>query len=224
MHLFSSFIWVGAEHIFPNGTGLEPAKVTATYKLHNRHHFPETRFFEFSEKTSPDQAYLRLHLSDPRVPQLKSDRLEALVQELQSLGLGTSEEIYVVLIPPLSHFDRLPTATLVEWCFERVTTLKNGKPHHWPHALDICVELFTAVQYRGVVDDFAIHAAARVAEFLLQVTDPENPKRLTPEEEVEYFEKVSGCIKNENLFKAPIQEFMAGNDRRKSVLEKLGFR
>lgn len=101
------------------------------------------------------------------VPQLEDSRLERLVQELESMGLGTAREIYRVLIPPLSQSNKLPSHSLIGWCNK--TLLKPVESGNWDHSLNLCHDLLNVVQFRKVYDEFAEKAAEAVIEFLLRV-------------------------------------------------------
>ena len=103
--------------------------------------------------------------SRTRLPQHKSDKIETLVRELQSIGLGTSEDIYRVLIPPLSHFNKLPNEALADRCNERL--IRREVSLLWSSAFHGCIELLNAVQHREVQDRFANRVAAIIVEFLL---------------------------------------------------------
>lgn len=216
-HLFSSFVWIAVPHT--SWAKLGAAKVSRTYKLNEWQEWSDKKDLQFTECVSLDERHLYLYLQVPRFPSLKSDKLEALVQELQDIGLGTSEEIYTMLIPPLSHFDRLPTADLAKWCMERVGVLEELT--FLPQAFRICVQLFTAVQYRGVVDGFAGHVAMDVARFLLRATDPKIPARMILE--ANGFKELRDCIMNKELFEDHLLEGLGGDDRRADIMARLGF-
>ena len=218
LHLFSSFVWIAVPHTSRDKLGA--AKVSRTYELNEWQEWSGKKDLQFTESVDLDQRHLFLYLQEPRIPSLKSDKLEALVQELQDTGLGTSEEIYTMLIPPLSHFNRLPTAELAKWCMERVGVLEELK--FVLQAFDICVQLFTAVQYRGVRDEFATCVAMYVAEFLLRASDPKIPARMILEAR-SGFKKLRDCVMNKELFEEGLLEGLGGDNRRADIMTRLGF-
>lgn len=59
--------------------------------------------------------------------------LSSMVQNLENVGLGTTEEIYLSIIPPLSAKNRLPSAdSIVEWM--RKHTIQYEQLGHWMRA------------------------------------------------------------------------------------------
>ena len=90
-HLFSTFIWAAEPHL--SASQFHPTAGTSACEL--------------SQWTRVDftQDFARV----------KSEKVEMLVQELQSTGLGTSGEIYKMLIPPLSHFNKLPNEAMADF-------------------------------------------------------------------------------------------------------------
>ena len=211
LHLFSTFMWATMGFMV-SASQFHPTTVTETLLPY----WYGTSFFLFSRRF--DREFLSL-------PKLKSDKIETLVQELQSTGLGTSEEIYRVLIPPLSYFDKLPNEAVADWCNERLIGLESS--NDWYFALDGYVNLLKPVQYREVQDRFAKRAAAIVVGFFLRVID--NPKH----KELSYIEgtyneklrEVLEIIAKESVLKAvlSLEHIIAhqGNQRNYSRLRNL---
>lgn len=148
-HLFSTFIWAAAPYL--SASKFHPSAVTCTRQL--------------SQWARPDFA------------QLKSDRIEMLVQELQIAGLGTSEEIYKMLIPPLSHFKVLPNEAMADFWNEAL--IKEEGSRRFQYVFVGYSELLRLVQHREVQDRFAYRVAAMFIEFRLRVSEnfdnPPNP-------------------------------------------------
>lgn len=225
LHLFSTFIWATAPYLV-SASPFHPATVIGARKLHD---CPEAEKFLFTDEDSSDYR--------PRLPQLKSDKIETIVRELQSTGLGTSEEINRVLIPPLSQFDRLPNEAVADWCKERLI----GREERLACSATFrgYVQLFDAIQHREVQDRFAHRAAAIIVGFLLRMS--EEPKPLTQWGEIETFETFSetvrGFIENKTVLKAilsqehilarrwyqPTNDCTDINSLRKFILSRLGF-
>ena len=104
--------------------------------------------------------------------QLKSDKLENLVHELQGAGLSTFEHIYQVLIPSLSHFDKLPNEAIADWrdeslivgeqCMFIIKTFNDYK------------QFIDAVQHREVQNRFANRTTVIIIGFFFRMH--EDPK------------------------------------------------
>lgn len=131
--------------------------------------------------------------SRTRLPQLKSDKIETFIRELQNIELGTSEGIYRVLIPPLSHYNKLPNESLADWCNERL--IRREVSLLWSSAFHGCIELINTVQHREVQDRFANRVAAIIDEFLLRVT--EDPKLFTKDSEEKALREIQREIQRE---------------------------
>ena len=99
LHLFSTFMWATMEYV-ESASQFHPITVTRP----GEQLFGSPLVEEHSKYIPIIQPF-----------QLKSDEIEALVQELQKTELGTFEEIYRTVIPPLSHFGRLPNEAVADW-------------------------------------------------------------------------------------------------------------
>ena len=104
-----------------------------------------------------------------RLPQLRSEKIEALVENLQIVGLGNSEEIYTVLISPLSHFNKLPDEALVDKCNE--VLMKHEVCHRWKRAFEGYKKLLNAVQHREAQGRFASRVAAIFVGFAIRTNE-----------------------------------------------------
>ena len=163
LHLFSTFMWATMEFII-SASQFHPTTVTETQLPY----WYGSRFFLFSR--TRDRKFLSL-------PKVKSHKIETLVQEHQSTGLGTSEDIYRVLIPPLSYFDKLPSETVADWCNEMLIRLEFR--NDWYFAYDGHDDLLKPVQHREIQDRFAKRAAAIVVGVFLRVIDDPYHKELS---------------------------------------------
>lgn len=219
LHLFSTFIWATAPYLV-SASQFHPTTVISSREGLS---WSTVALFPLVDQDSG--------CVFTRFPLLKSDKIEALVQELQSIGLGTSEEIYRTLIPPLSHFKKLPNEAVADWCNERLIKLEVGLS--WEDAFQGYVELLNAIQHREVQDRFANRAAAMIVEFLLRMS--EDPKPLTFAREIKnlnWFNKqIRGFVKNKNVLKAilSLKDILARrwdlpkDDCASLILKKLGF-
>lgn len=135
LNLFSAFIWAITDYV--SAEDFHPTTVICFREVYTA----------FGVELFPllDSDY---RLPSRQHPQLKSDKIETFVQKLQSIGLGTSKEIYEVLIPPLSHFNKLPNEALADWCNEGL--IRQELSLRWEHTFGAYMELLNAVQHRKV--------------------------------------------------------------------------
>lgn len=83
------------------------------------------------------------------------------------MGLATSEEIYQVLIPPLSHFDKLPNEAMADWFGEKLKITPERRKDAYFVFTDYTY-LIKSIQDRKAQDRFANRATAIIVNFLLQ--------------------------------------------------------
>ena len=161
MHLFSAFIWAITEYI--SVQDLHPAEMVRNYTISSSNTMDSPATLEALSLSldygSSGAEEIRHHI--------KSNKIENLVQELQGMRLGTSKEIYQVLIPPLSHFDKLPNEVMADWCNESL--IVREKCMFSMKTFDGYLELIKTVQDRGVLDRFANRTAAIIIGFLFRV-------------------------------------------------------
>jgi hypothetical protein len=73
----------------------------------------------FSDFTSSETTMDRSEYADKFRPwtsyTLKNSRLSRIVNTISKLGLGSSEEIYKMIIPPLSYARKLPSERMVDY-------------------------------------------------------------------------------------------------------------
>ena len=101
---------------------------------------------------------------------LHNIKLSNLAQDIQGTGLGSLQDVYLGLIPPLSAGDKLPRAdAIVEWARE------HAKPHeeqrHWKEAAKPYVWLFQTATSLPGRNDIITKATALLMEYLRAVTD-----------------------------------------------------
>lgn len=219
MHLFSTFIWATAPYLV-SASQFHPTTVISSCE---RPGWSTVALFPLVDVNFG-------YIHNP-FPLLKSDKIEALVQELQSIGLGTSEEIYRTLIPPLSHFKKLPNEAVADWQNERL--IGKELSLFWDEAFPGYLGLLDAIQRREVQDRFANRAAAMIVEFLLRVS--EDPKPLTFPIDIMalnwFNEQIRGFVKNKDVLKAilSLKDILASrwdlpkDDCASLILKKLGF-
>ncbi len=212
LHLFSTFIWATAPHL--SASQFYPAAVARPTAA--------TVFDELS-------IIERLNL---QMVQLKSDKIETLVQELQSMALVTSEEIYQILIPPLSHFEKLPTEAMADQCFERLIELEVSLK--WFPTFRGYSCLLDQVRLREAQDRFASRVAAMLFELLLRVTEDPGPFSYESQDEkaLEWFtEQLRELVKDKKFLKAilSIKDILASrwylptDNCARLILGKVGF-
>ena len=188
MHLFSTFMWATMEFI-ASASQFHPTTVIKNNRDDWLGPFDFLSFRTFDREISS-------------LPKLRSDKIESLVQDLQSTGLGTSDEIYRVLVPPLSYFDKLPNEAVADWCNERLIGFEFSNDYH--SALGGYVDLLEKVQHREVQDRFAKRAAALVVGFLLRVIDDPKHKELSYIDDVynKELRKLLKIIANKSVLRA----------------------
>ena len=201
LHLFSTFLWATAHYL--SVSQFHPTAVTYNH-----------------------EGYVHYRLMHAR---LESDKIETLVQELQSIELGTSEEIYRVLIPPLSHFNLLPNEAVADWWNERL--IEREVSLCWKDTFRGYCDLLQTVECRGAQDRFAKRATAIFVEFFLRVNEAPSPFPYGEEYNLDRFvEGLGSFINKKYIFKAilSLEDILARrwdlprNDRTTLVLRKLG--
>lgn len=191
LHLFSAFIWaitdcVSAQDFHPTTVidhiAVDPTLLASFADLFSTENYPSD-------------------LITGGCFRLKSDKMENLVQELRILGLGTSHEIYQVLIPPLSHFDKLPNEAVADWCHQ---SLLAQKDYMFSAATVKGYQgLLAAIQHREVKDRFACRTAAIILVFLFRFYDDLEPSKSVDRSTLnEFKEHLRLEDKNDALFKS----------------------
>ena len=206
LHLFSTFMWATMEFIV-SASQFHPTTVT----IKPSGCWYGASFTEISRIIDHNTLSL---------PRLESDKIESLVQELQSTGLGTSEEVYRVLIPPLSYFDKLPNEAVADWCNERLIGLESSYHYLAPVGY---VDLLEKVQHREVQDRFAKRAAALVVGFLLRVIDDPKYKELSYRDNLynKRLRELLNTIANKSVLKAvlSLEHIIARQRKQKNYSE-----
>lgn len=191
LHLFSAFIWAVAEHV--SVQKFHPASVHAISQASSASPTSFRDIVSTFRSSGQDNPY-----------QIKSDKIEKLVQELQRMGLATSEGIYRVLIPPLSHFDKLPNEAMADWSDERFKITREQRMNASNKFVG-CRFLIRAVQGREVQDRFAHRTAAIMVGFLFR--RHEDPPAWTPGRD-------GRCLKK---FNKDLREFMKNENKTFSI-------
>ena len=100
---------------------------------------------------------------------LHSVQLSKLAQDIQTTGIGTLEEVYLCIIPPLSISNRLPQADAIIQL-----TRKHAQPHEqlgrWNEAGEVYLWLFRTSQAFPEQDKLINKATALLMEYLRTVT------------------------------------------------------
>ena len=123
------------------------------------------------------------------------------VQELQSMELGTLEEIYRMIITPLCHLNILPNEVVADWCNERL--IQHEVSLSWRDTFRGYLELIDMVHWREAQDRFANPAAAILVEVLLRLTEDPKPFRLADRKHHWRFKnQLKTFIRHEHLLQA----------------------
>ncbi|CAM1508997.1 Fc.00g027360.m01.CDS01 [Cosmosporella sp. VM-42] len=100
---------------------------------------------------------------------LRNDQLSRIAQDIQSTGLGSLEDIYLGIIPPLSAMDKLPQADgIIE--LARQQAKRHEQLENWKEASDVYLWLFQMGQTFPKESGIAAKATAVLMEYLRQVT------------------------------------------------------
>ncbi|SCV61379.1 uncharacterized protein FFFS_15948 [Fusarium fujikuroi] len=138
-HMFSAFMWALAKAMEPIPTRAE-IRLKDTDGLSN----------------SPPWQFLSFH----------NTTLSKLAKNIQSTGLGSLEEVYLAIIPPLSAWNKLPRAdAIVEWTREH--TKRHEQLGHWKEATDAYLWLF---EVSKTFSEQSNKATAVLMEYLRTVT------------------------------------------------------
>ncbi|KAJ4077796.1 hypothetical protein NW761_012114 [Fusarium oxysporum] len=140
---------------------------------------------------------------------LHSTRLSKLAQDIQSTGLGSLEDVYLGIIPPLSRENKLPRANaIIEWARE------HAKPHeelgHWKEAADVYLWLFrTAKMFSGRAG-ITTEAIALLMEYLRALADAIKLRKAQQFEErdIQELEQLQSELDNK-LRNAGVEDIMA---------------
>jgi ankyrin repeat protein len=100
---------------------------------------------------------------------LQNSTILKLVQDIRSTGIGSMEEVYLSIVPPLSAERKLPKPeTVIE--LARRHTKAHEQLDHWEEAGDEYLWLFRTCMSFDPKDDIAIEATAVLLEFLRNLT------------------------------------------------------
>lgn len=134
-YMFSSFMWAAA-------------KMLTKSEYHNKLVF---RGVEVGDGPTESPWMISLH----------NAQLSKLAQDIQSTGIGSLEEVYISIIPPLSRWDRFPQLEEVVDAV-RKQTMPLEKAHRWEEAWDTYWWFFEISRGSNVAAD----ATALVMEHL----------------------------------------------------------
>jgi len=140
-HMFTAFMWAIVKH-----------DVSA---------MPPT-FLHLREQTTIGHADV-FKLDDPK--KLLSFRLEnktlvGMANTIQQIGLGTVQDVYMCMIPSLSHTKRLPIAPLID--FVRREMKDYEVLGHWEKAIPVYVELFRICKTLEKTQHNSFHQATAI--------------------------------------------------------------
>ncbi|KLU85217.1 hypothetical protein MAPG_04247 [Magnaporthiopsis poae ATCC 64411] len=100
---------------------------------------------------------------------LQNDRLSRMAQDVQSTGLGSLDQIYLSIIPPLGEQQRLPQTTAIVELARRQAE-KHEQLQHWKQASDAYLWLFQVAQTYPGQSGIATKATAVLMEYLRTIT------------------------------------------------------
>ncbi|KDN62943.1 hypothetical protein CSUB01_08487 [Colletotrichum sublineola] len=107
---------------------------------------------------------------------LQNATITAMVQEMETSGLGTLADIYLSVIPPLSEMKKLPRVDDAIIEVARAQAKQHEQLQHWKEATDIYLWLFqTANTFKG--QDIVAKATTVLLEYLRQVVSTINLRK-----------------------------------------------
>lgn len=100
-------------------------------------------------------------------PRVRNDKLDKLVESIvQTTDLGTPDEIYLALIPPLSKRNKLFEADcIIQHAHSRASGYKS-LPEEWAHASEVYIQLFETGLKFGPASKIAVKTTIALVEFL----------------------------------------------------------
>ena len=129
---------------------------------------------------------------------LHNAQLSKLAQDIQSTGLGSLEDVYLSIIPPLSTSKKLPRAdAIIGWARER------ARPHeqrgHWEEAADEYLSLYRMAKTFQGQGEVLTKATALLVENLRAITDALKLKKAYQFEErdIQELEQLKEKLENE---------------------------
>lgn len=129
---------------------------------------------------------------------LHNAKLSKLCQGIQATGLGSLDEVYLCIIPPLSRMNKLPSAdTIIEW------TRKHAEPRyrlgHWKEVADAYLWLFQTAKMFPERNDISTEAIAIPMEFLRALTEGINSREAqrSEEKQISMMKLVRSSVENE---------------------------
>ncbi|KAL0938064.1 ankyrin repeat protein [Colletotrichum truncatum] len=99
---------------------------------------------------------------------LKNTKLSKMAQEIYDTGLGTPEEVYLSIIPPLSVNDRLPRTNAIISLTQQ-EALRHEKLQQWQQVAEVYLWLFRKAKTFPAESDFVAKATAVLFECHRQV-------------------------------------------------------
>ncbi|KAK4247683.1 hypothetical protein C7999DRAFT_41018 [Corynascus novoguineensis] len=101
---------------------------------------------------------------------LHNSQLSKMAQDIQNTGLGTLEEVYLCIIPPLNMENKLPRVdATIDWTRTHAKPLERRG--HWKEASDAYLWLFRTTKSFQGPNDIAVEAATLLVEFFRAVMD-----------------------------------------------------
>jgi hypothetical protein len=90
---------------------------------------------------------------------LHNSQLSRMVQAIQSTGLGSLEEVYLCMIPPLSAENKLPRPdSIIDWT--QAHAERHERRGNWKEVGDACIWLFQTTKSTQGQGSIAIKATA----------------------------------------------------------------
>lgn len=118
-HLLTAFMWAAAKE-------MQPMPGTAEIR--------PTRIHGTAEPSAPEwQSF-----------EVRDAQIQTLAEDIQGTGIGTLDDVYLAIIPPLSMHNKLPQPDIRNWALRSVTPAEHGG--HWEEATPTYLWLFRAAR------------------------------------------------------------------------------
>jgi ankyrin repeat protein len=147
-HIFSSFMWAVSKEIPKQKLGASEVDTHAAERFNFMDH-------------------------DWDVVKLVNKTIQDVARDIEATGLGTIEEIYLVLIPPLSVASKLPNEAIVEMIRRKAKDFEQR--HQWREAASAYTKLLELYEECEARDQFTYKGIAAVIDFLVTTTSIPTP-------------------------------------------------
>ena len=124
---------------------------------------------------------------------LVNKTIQDVARDIEATGLGSTEEIYLVLIPPLSVAGKLPNEAIVEMIRRKAKYLEQR--HQWTKAANAYMQLLELFSECRAKTHFMYKGVAAVIDFLVSTTSVAPPSDEKTNDEKTVLKKTKDSIR-----------------------------